>query len=155
MHWNSRCELHLVDIIHCCTIKVSFLPGSLFHLHLSCIQSWRPKAEGWTQSPCWGPPQHSSEGQRTHLSQTCFSESYPFPSVTSSRISELSYTQIEVRICCNIGELTLFLVVVMAQAALVSHLKLAVQFWYIRNCGCSDCTECNTNSLRHMKSIQC
>lgn len=55
---------------------------------------------------------------------------------------------------CIPGELTVFLVVVMAQAALVSHLKLAVQFWYVMNCSIIDCAECNTNSVRHMKSFQ-
>lgn len=44
------------------------LPGNLFHLHWSCIQSLRPKAEGWTQSQCWGPPKHSPKTQRICLS---------------------------------------------------------------------------------------
>lgn len=44
------------------------------------------------------------------------------------------------------SKLTLFLVVVMAQAALVSHMKLAEQFWYRRKRGPEDCTEteCDT-----------
>lgn len=51
-------------------------------------------------------------------------------------------------------ELTLFLVVVMAHAAAVSHLKVAVQFWYSRNCGCSDCAEFNTNSVRNTRNLE-
>lgn len=55
--------------------------------------------------------------------------------------------RVEWDISCKPGELTLFLVVVMAQAALVSHKKLAVQFWYIRNRGLIDCMMWNTNRV--------
>lgn len=48
----------------------------------------------------------------------------------------------------------MFLVVVMAQAALVSHLKLAVQLWYVRNCSIIDCKESDTNSVRHVRSTR-
>lgn len=34
----------------------------------------------------------------------------------------------------------------MAQAALVSHMKLAVQFWYMRNLGPVDCTVQDTQA---------
>lgn len=67
-------------------INVSVLPGSLFHLQMSCIQSWRPKAEGWTQSPCWGPRQYSSETRRTHLNQTCFPEYFLINSISNSEL---------------------------------------------------------------------
>lgn len=47
----------------------------------------------------------------------------------------------------NISEkLTLLLVVATAQAALVSHMKEAVQFWYIMKCGFLDCTYCDRNA---------
>lgn len=60
-------------------------------------------------------------------------------------ISVNTYIKHRIWICCNIAELTLsFSVVLMAQAALVSHMKLAVQFWYIRNRGPIDCTVWNT-----------
>lgn len=47
------------------------------------------------------------------------------------------------------ARLTLLVVVVVliAQAALVSHMKLAVQFWYIRNLGAMDCAAWITNGI--------
>lgn len=44
------------------------------------------------------------------------------------------------------GGLTLLLVVVTAQAALVSHMKEAVQFWYIRKRGFLDYASSDRNT---------
>lgn len=45
-----------------------------------------------------------------------------------------------------LGELTSLLVVATAQAALVSHKKEAVQFWYIRKRGFLDYTDSKRNT---------
>ena len=54
---------------------------------------------------------------------------------------------------CHIGELTSFLVVLMAQAAGVSHMKLAVQFWYMRNRGPVDCTAGDTHTHTDTQTV--
>lgn len=117
----------------------SVLPESLSHLHWSCILSCCPGAGGWTRSLCWGPPQNSSRETKRKVSSLG-----PF---------QRSHHRSALRIV-NLAELTSFLVVVMAHAAVVSHLKVAVQFWYNRNCGCSDCAECDTNSVRHTRNLE-
>lgn len=104
-------------------------PETLFRLQLSDIHFRRPTAEGWTQSPCLDPPLHSPGTQGINF----------WVNVPQS---ELNPGQEE-----NIGEkLTWLLVVATAQAALVSHIKEAVQFWYIMKCGFLDCTHSVRNA---------
>lgn len=47
-------------------LSMCVLPRILCRWQLYCIQSLKPKAEGWTQTQCWGPPQHSSGTQGHH-----------------------------------------------------------------------------------------
>lgn len=117
----------------------SVLPESLSHLRWSCILPCCPEAGGWTRSLCWGPPQNSSRETKRKVSLLS-------PFQRSNHKSALKIV--------NLAELTSFFVVVMAHAAVVSHLKVAVQFWYNRNCGCNDCAECDTNSVRHKRNLE-